>query len=44
MDLEFTEYEPKKIINVHKHVDGPWFWEIHGASLHGLPQRVCVLL
>jgi len=26
MDLEFTEYEPKKIINVHKHVDGPWFW------------------
>jgi DNA repair photolyase len=26
MKLEFQEYHPRKIINVHKHVDGPWFW------------------
>jgi len=26
MNLEFQEYHAKKILNVHKHVDGPWFW------------------
>ena len=26
MELHFQEYRPRKIINVHKHVDGPWFW------------------
>jgi DNA repair photolyase len=26
VNLEFQTYETKKIINVHKHVDGPWFW------------------
>ncbi|MBN1978972.1 MAG: radical SAM protein [Anaerolineae bacterium] len=26
MRLEFHEYRPRKIVNVHKHVDGPWFW------------------
>jgi DNA repair photolyase len=26
MNLEFQKYQPRKIINVHKHVDGPWFW------------------
>lgn len=26
MKLEFHEYQPKKIVNVHRHVDGPWFW------------------
>jgi DNA repair photolyase len=26
MELEFHEYRPRKIVNVHKHVDGPWFW------------------
>lgn len=26
MKLEFSEYKPKKIVNVHRHVDGPWFW------------------
>lgn len=26
MKLTFEEYRAKKIINVHKHVDGPWFW------------------
>jgi DNA repair photolyase len=26
MKLEFHEYRPHRIVNVHKHVDGPWFW------------------
>jgi DNA repair photolyase len=26
MPLEFHEYRARKIVNVHKHVDGPWFW------------------
>ena len=26
MKLEFREYLARKIIKVHKHVDGPWFW------------------
>ncbi len=26
MRLEFQEYHARKIVNVHKHVDGPWFW------------------
>jgi DNA repair photolyase len=26
MKLEFREYRARKIVNVHKHVDGPWFW------------------
>jgi DNA repair photolyase len=26
MALEFQEYRARKIVNVHKHVDGPWFW------------------
>jgi DNA repair photolyase len=26
MKLEFQEYKTRKIVNVHKHVDGPWFW------------------
>jgi len=26
MELEFQEYETRKLVNVHKHVDGPWFW------------------
>ena len=26
MKLEFQEYHARKIVNVHKHVDGPWFW------------------
>jgi DNA repair photolyase len=24
--LEFREYRARKVVNVHKHVDGPWFW------------------
>jgi DNA repair photolyase len=26
MKPEFQEYRARKIVNVHKHVDGPWFW------------------
>lgn len=26
MALKFQEYNPRRIINIHKHVDGPWFW------------------
>jgi len=26
MNLEYQEYRTRKIVNVHKHVDGPWFW------------------
>jgi DNA repair photolyase len=31
MKLEFEEYNPRKVINVHKHVDGPWFWGKYSA-------------
>jgi DNA repair photolyase len=31
MKLEFKEYKPKKIVNVHRHVDGPWFWGKYSA-------------
>jgi DNA repair photolyase len=26
MKLDLREYKVRKIVNVHKHVDGPWFW------------------
>jgi len=26
MKLEYKEYRTRKILNIHKHVDGPWFW------------------
>jgi DNA repair photolyase len=31
MTLEFQEYLTRKIINVHKHVDGGWFWDKYSA-------------
>ncbi len=31
MKLEFQEYRVRKIVNVHRHVDGPWFWTKYGA-------------
>jgi DNA repair photolyase len=31
MNLEFKEYTAKKILNVHKHVDGGWFWDKYSA-------------
>jgi DNA repair photolyase len=32
MKPSFQEYRPRKIVNVHKHVDGPWFWGKYTAS------------
>lgn len=31
MKLEFQEIQSKKIVNVHKHIDGPWFWTKYTA-------------
>ena len=31
LKLKFEEYQARKIINVHKHVDGPWFWSKYSA-------------
>jgi DNA repair photolyase len=29
--LEFREYRPRRILNIHKHSDGPWFWSRYSA-------------
>jgi DNA repair photolyase len=29
--IEFEEISPRKILNVHRHVDGPWFWDKYSA-------------
>jgi len=31
VQLEFQEYRPRKLVNVHRHVDGPWFWPKYSA-------------
>lgn len=31
MSLRFQEYRPRRILNVHKHTDGPWFWSRYSA-------------
>lgn len=31
MRLRFEEYESRRIVNVHKHVDGGWFWSKYSA-------------
>jgi DNA repair photolyase len=31
MELTFQEVSAKRILNVHKHVDGPWFWTKYAA-------------
>jgi DNA repair photolyase len=31
MNVEFREYAARKIVNVHKHVDGGWFWDKYSA-------------
>jgi len=28
---KYVEYQPKKILNTHKHVDGGWFWDKYSA-------------
>ena len=32
MRAVFEEYRARKMVNVHKHVDGPWFWDKYSAS------------
>jgi DNA repair photolyase len=29
--IQFEELTPRKILNVHRHVDGPWFWNKYSA-------------
>lgn len=31
MQLAYQEYRPRKILNVQRHVDGPWFWTKYSA-------------
>jgi len=31
VSLEFQEYRPRRILNIHKHADGPWFWDRYSA-------------
>ncbi len=31
MTLEFQEYRARQIVNVHHHVDAPWFWDKYSA-------------
>lgn len=31
MKLEYQEILPRKIVNIHRHVDGPWFWGKYSA-------------
>ena len=31
MKLVFQEYTARKIINIHRHVDGAWFWDKYSA-------------
>ncbi len=31
MRLTYQEYRPRKILNVQRHVDGPWFWTKYSA-------------
>ena len=26
MKVEYRPYQPKRVLNRHKHTDGPWFW------------------
>ena len=29
--ITFKEYRARKVLNIHKHVDGPWFWDKYSA-------------
>ena len=31
MEPEFEEYRARRLVNVHRHVDGPWFWTRYSA-------------
>ena len=40
--VRFVPYQPKRILNVHKHVDGGWFWTKYGAHPYIGCQEGCV--
>jgi len=40
--VEYVPYEPKRILNVHKHVDGGWFWTKYSAHPYVGCQEGCV--
>ena len=40
--VEFVPYQPKRILNGHKHVDGGWLWPKYGAHPHIGCQGGCV--
>jgi DNA repair photolyase len=31
LELTVEHYRPRKLVNVHRHVDGPWFWTRYSA-------------
>jgi len=40
--VKFVPYQPKRILNIHKHVDGGWFWTKYGAHPYIGCQGGCV--
>jgi len=40
--VTYAPYQPKRILNVHKHVDGGWFWVKYGAHPYIGCQEGCV--
>ena len=40
--VKFVPYQPKRILNIHKHVDGGWFWTKYGAHPYIGCQEGCV--
>jgi DNA repair photolyase len=40
--VKFVPYQPKRILNVHKHVDGGWLWTKYGAHPYIGCQGGCV--
>jgi len=40
--VAYVPYQPKRILNVHKHVDGGWFWTKYSAHPYVGCQEGCV--
>jgi len=40
--VTYVPYQPKRILNVHKHVDGGWFWTKYSAHPYVGCQEGCV--
>jgi len=40
--VTYVPYQPKRILNVHKHVDGGWFWDKYSAHPYVGCQEGCV--